>query len=513
VSVQARSRWVLVVLLAVTTAGVAVIARPILHLGLAAYHDQVVDHNQLAGVPRSAESTAKITLDASQLNPTSMQVVDVPSQGTEAFLRQILQTAQSYKRKITVAGTRHTMGGHTLFEQGMSLNMRRLKGMQFDPDRRILTVQAGATWAEVIPYLNQWGYAVAVMQSNNDFSVGGTLSANAHGWQPNTPPIASTVESFRLMTAKGEIVTCSRQDNAELFALVLGGYGLFGIILDVKLRVVPNHLYRAERTIISSQDYITTYRQHVTPGSRVGLAYGRLAVDPNHFLTEAILTTYHQSDPGQQNQPTVLPLPAPPQPGLARTVFVGSVGSDYGKELRWQLEKLLGGEAGSLVSRNQIMNRPSSLFELHQLEMTEILHEYFIPPERFAAFLQDCRQIIPQQPIELLNVTVRNVTPDRDSFLPYARQEVFGLVMLFRQAHQPEAERQMQDLTQKLIAAALRQGGTYYLPYRLHASPIQLEQVYPQIRQFFQRKRHYDPQELFVNQFYAKYSPSFTPQL
>jgi FAD/FMN-containing dehydrogenase len=119
--------------------------------------------------------------------------------------------------------------------------------MSLDSGRRILMVGAGARWAEIVPFLDHQGFAVAVMQSNNDFTVGGSLSVNCHGWQHNSRPIASTVESFRPAAATGKIMTCSRTENPELFSLVLGGYGLFGVILDVRLRVVPNEFYRAER--------------------------------------------------------------------------------------------------------------------------------------------------------------------------------------------------------------------------------------------------------------------------
>jgi FAD/FMN-containing dehydrogenase len=105
--------------------------------------------------------------------------------------------------------------------------------MSLDSKRRLLAVGAGARWADIVPFLDHQGLAVAVMQSNNDFTVGGSLSVNCHGWQHNSRPIASTVESFRLATAAGEIITCSRTENQELFTLVLGGYGLFGVILTV----------------------------------------------------------------------------------------------------------------------------------------------------------------------------------------------------------------------------------------------------------------------------------------
>ncbi len=63
----------------------------------------------------------------------------------------------------------------------------------------------------------------------------------------------------------------------------------------------------------------------------------------------------------------------------------------------------------------------------------------------------------------------------------------------------------MQVLSRALIDRALPLGGRYYLPYRLHASQEQFRRAYPQADVFFQLKRKYDPEELFVNQFYLKY--------
>ena len=63
----------------------------------------------------------------------------------------------------------------------------------------------------------------------------------------------------------------------------------------------------------------------------------------------------------------------------------------------------------------------------------------------------------------------------------------------------------MQAMTRELIDTALANGGRYYLPYRLHATPEQFRTAYPQAAEFFRLKRHYDPDELFQNQFYKRY--------
>ncbi|QLE50330.1 FAD-binding oxidoreductase [Nostoc sp. C057] len=489
-----RLKIILFVLVATTTIALTVIARPVAHLTLTAWSDRD-DRQPLP--PGTVD-------DASHLNQTQVTIKQVKSQPgvAEVLLQSVLRDALRQGKKVAIAGSRHTMGGHTLYAKGISLAMLNFNRMQFNPATKILTVQSGAKWSDIIPYLNERGYSVAVMQSNNDFSVGGTMSANAHGWQHNSPPFASTVESFRLMLASGKVVQCSRQENPELFSLVLGGYGLFGIILDVDLRVVPNETYIAERFVIKSENYIDTYRQRVDGAANIGMAYGRLSVAPESFLQEAILTTYRQIPQGNQ---AIVSLEKQPDSGLPRTVFRGSIGSDYGKNLRWQLEKIVGGEAGSWVLRNQILNRPSTLFENRHQAETDILHEYFIPPQSLEAFLEKCRVIIPQSKGDLLNVTVRNVHQDNDSFLRYADGEVFGLVMLFHQQRSQEGEAKMEVMTQKLIEAALAVGGRYYLPYRLHATPEQFRRAYPQSAKFFALKRKYDPNGIFQNYFYLKY--------
>jgi FAD/FMN-containing dehydrogenase len=113
--------------------------------------------------------------------------------------------------------------------------MLGLRHMHLDEQRNILHVQGGACWSDVLRYLHERQRSLKVMQSNNSFSVGGSLSANCHGWQAASPPIASTVLAFRLLLADGTIIRCSREEHPELFSLVLGGYGLFGILIDVEL--------------------------------------------------------------------------------------------------------------------------------------------------------------------------------------------------------------------------------------------------------------------------------------
>ena len=190
---------------------------------------------------------------------------------------------------------------------------------------------------------------------------------------------------------------------------------------------------------------------------------------------------------------------------LKRLVFRAGIGSDYGKNLRWALEKRFGETGRELFSRNHVMNEPSSLYATRQSDTTDILHECFIPGRRLAEFIAQSRPVLLRHHLELLNVTVRNVKQDDDTFLRYAPEEVFGLVLLFHQQRDAASEAAMQALSRELIDVALACEGRYYLPYRPHATSDQFVRAYPQAKAFFELKRRYDPQGVFENQFFENY--------
>ena len=68
-----------------------------------------------------------------------------------------------------------------------------------------------------------------------------------------------------------------------------------------------------------------------------------------------------------------------------------------------------------------------------------------------------------------------------------------------------EEQARAEAVTRRLVDAALEHGGTYYLTYQLYPTPEQLHRAYPNARHAFERKRFYDPDEIFSNQFYERY--------
>lgn len=394
------------------------------------------------------------------------------------------------------------MGGHSIYPKGILLNMLSYKHIELDRDNNILTIGSGALWQDAINYLDKYGKSVAVMQAFSSFSIGGSISVNGHGWQKNLPPISSSVISFTLMSAKGEIINCSREENAELFTLVIGGYGLFGIILDVKLKVVDNLGLKYKSVSMNSDEYLSYYKKYITDNQNVELVFGRLKISDKKFLDDATIVYFEKSD----EKPLALDKQGTKNKELRRIVFRSTVDSEYGKRLRWDLETGMNSILNNTVfMRNELLNGHVSLIENKDPNSTDLLHEYFIPERNFNRFIKDIKPILKDSEIDLLNITLRALDKDDDSYMDYAREHVFGFVLLFNQKKSEKQEKEMKILTNKLVDMTIKNEGTFYLPYRLHIDKMKMRKVYPQSDSFFESKKKYDPQEIFVNKFYLHY--------
>lgn len=445
------------------------------------------------------------TNDASQLNLTKIDtLIKVPAGkiAIENQLRQLLKYAKEKNLKISIAGAQHSMGGHSIYPNGVLINMLPYKNMKLDTKNNILTIGSGALWEDAIKYLDKHGKSIAVMQAFSSFSVGGSISVNGHGWQKNSPPISSSVLSFTLMKENGDIVTCSRTENSELFKVVIGGYGLFGIILDLQIKVVDNIALQYKYIRLSPEKYVDHYKKFILNNPDVNLVFGRLRISDKHFLEEATINYFEKA--------TQIPLLLPEQNAkneeIKRLVFRSTVNSEYGKRLRWDLETGMNRITKNTVySRNELLNDHVSLIENKDPNSTDLLQEYFIPERHFTQFIKDIRPILKDSGIDLLNITIRAVNKDEDSYMNYAKEDVYGFVLLFNQKKTDRQEHIMKTLTNNLVDAAIKNGGTFYLPYRLHIDRVKMRKVYPQTDSFFLLKKKYDPKEIFENKFYLHY--------
>ncbi|MGC1383376.1 MAG: FAD-binding oxidoreductase [Candidatus Acidiferrales bacterium] len=463
--------------------------------------------------PIAFEKLGGFINDASHLNQTAVYGIVRPK--TEDDIRNAVRFARDNGLKITCAGQQHSMGGQSFSHGGIVLDLRDFNQIRLDKERKIVNLQSGVRWWQLQKRLDPDGLSVKSMQSINIFSVGGTLSVNAHGIDPMPGPIAPTVRSVRVLLSSGEIVTATPDQNTELFRHVLGGYGLFGVILDAELTVVPNEMYARKATYLAHTDFPAYYKKNIENNPAIGLVFGRLSVSPHAYLSETVIHTYEKTD-----FDGTLPRLKPPQHDVIdRFVINVSKASSSGRWFRWFLEKHAEPHLHDCLPRNQALNQPldvclvsrneemyDDMAYLHnRLRDTDILQEYFVPYDRMPEFVDGLRDVVLRNGANLLNVTIRTVHKDEITALPYATTNMFGLVLYFNVQFKARDNEILRKTTADLIDVAHQCEGTHYLPYQLFYSREQLKKSYPGIDDFFATKKKLDPIGLFTNKFYEKY--------
>ncbi|WP_454849430.1 FAD-binding protein [Rhizobium binxianense] len=455
--------------------------------------------------PLQDATDAAVLDDASELMPTRVAahvtIREAPQEAMVTRLRGALADAAKAGRPFIASAARHSMGGQSLVGDGVALTLDQ-DWLEADTGARTYRVAAGTRWSTVISKLDAIGFSPAVMQSNNDFGVASTFSVNAHGWPVPFSACGSTVRSIRLLMADGTLVDCSRDENALIFNHAMGGYGLFGIITELELDMVPNALLQPSFEHLRGEDIGRRFAEVLAADNSIGMAYGRMDISLDRFLEDALLITYRPAPDQSQ-------IPSASGSGfvsrVSREIFRAQLTSDRAKHFRWWTEAIVNPAVAGTATRNSLMNEPVVTLDDRDPSRADILHEYFVSPARFADFVQACRDVIPASYQQLLNITLRYVDTDRDSVLAYATEPRIAAVMLFSQEKTVRGEADMQRMTEALIDRVLAIGGTYYLPYRLHARPDQLLRAYVRIEDFAVAKRHVDPGLLFRNHFWDRY--------
>ena len=455
--------------------------------------------------------------DASCLSRTA--VAGVVAARNEADVARALAYARASGLPLSPAGARHSMGGQAFRAGGVVIDMRGLNTIRLDPVARTVTVGSGATWHDIQNKIHPV-FAVKAMQSTDIFTVGGSIAVNAHGMDHRAGALMGSIRSLRVILADGQIVTASRDENGDLFRHVVGGYGLFGIVLSAVLDVVPNDIYQSERSLVGYRDFPGTFEK-IAADPAIGLTYTHLSTAPGSLLDEALVYRYRRV--ADERGLTRAPLTEVASTKLRRLTVNLAKRSDTFASFKWWSEKNLehrieactvtraqamqDGEA-CLVSRNDPMHDSVAYLRNAMRGDTDILHEYFVPRDKMVSFIDGMRTIFRSTDLKLLNASIRAVNAE-DIALSYAPAPAFSVVLYVNQPTNAAGNAAMQQLTSDLIDLSASHGGRFFLPYQLHYSPTQLAASYPEIGAFFAAKRKWDPEGVFRNSWYDRYAPAF----
>lgn len=438
----------------------------------------------------------EVVNDVSGLNPVVVARVVAPRSEQD-----VVDALRSYSGAVSIGGGRYSMGGQTAADGALQLDMRSLdKVLEFSPERREIRVQSGITWRAILEYIDPYDLSPQIMQSYANFTVGGSLSVNVHGRYVGEGPIVGSVKAIRVVLADGRVVDASPTDNAELFYGVVGGYGGLGVIVEATLGLVENTRIARESQAMALQDYQPWFYREVASQPDLVMHNGILYPDDfstvravSYRRTEAALTETARLSPPQQGNHLQ-------RAGIRLSGFPSGI-----KLREAALDPLLFRSPKVQWRNHEASLDVSELEPISGTNFSYVLQEYFVPPAQLERFVGELARLTHKHQATLINVSIRHAKADTDTLLSWAPEEVFALVLYYRQGTSDSERQKAAAWTRDLIAAALRCGGRHYLPYQIHASREEFLQGYPRAAEYFALKRQVDPRNRFRNRLWDVY--------
>lgn len=449
----------------------------------------------------------------SHLNPTVMFGGVAPRTSDEVV--HAIRHIRERNQVLSVAGACHAMGGQQFLQDGWLLDTRSMNQvLNFDADRALVRVQAGITWPELIrSYVTRqngrdviWG--IRQKQTGADrLTIGGAVSANIHGRGLRYAPFVDDIESLQVVLASGEVIECNRTAYPELFRCVVGGYGLFGVITAVTLRLVPRIKLQRVARLSSVEEIMDAFDERIRGGYLYGDFQFSTALNDPQFMSRGVFSCYR---PVEMNTPILerqLRLSAGDWRRLTYLAhknklrafaefadfYLQSSGQIYWSDTH-QLSLYLDDYHTAL----------DTALDAH-VPGSEMITELYVPRHRLADFMDDVRTDFRQHEVNLIYGTIRLIERDTQTLLAWAKQPFACVIFNLHVDHTPESIAESGRTFRRLIDIAIHHEGSYFLTYHRHATREQLKRCYPQFDAFLAAKRRFDPQKLFQSDWYRHY--------
>ena len=451
----------------------------------------------------------------SELNRTRVRELLTPR--TQDELVDAIRSAARKGVPISVSGCRHSMGGQQFATDSICIDTRKLGSViNFDRERGLIEAEAGIQWPDLIRSCldtqrgsaKQWG--IAQKQTGADiFTLGGSLSSNVHGRGLTMRPLISDIESFTLLNPDGKTIKCSRQENEELFRAAIGGYGLFGIITRVNLRLVPRQKIRRVVEIVKADEVPKRFNERIADKFLYGDFQFSIDEKSEGFLRDGVFSCYQPIDDDTPVSATrelrdddwldLLALAYTDRASVFHRYadyYLSTNGQTYWSDTH-QLSAYLPNYAKKL--REKIGGDESSL----------IITEIYVPRPRLSEFLAKAADLLRANNTLVIYGTVRLIEKNNESFLAWARESYACVIFNLLTLHTPAGIEASARTFRGLIDLAIARGGNYYLTYHKFATPEQVTTCYPQFRKFLALKKKYDPSERFQSDWYRHYKTLF----
>src|SRR5712664_2109910 len=158
-----------------------------------------------------------------------------------------VEQVRSYVKKqskLKVLGQRHCLNNIAdSTDNFLSINSTSVM-VALEPDARSVTVDACVTYGQLCPHLHSKGFALHNLASLPHISIAGACSTATHGSGEKNGNLATAVSGLEIVSAAGDIVKLSRQQDGQAFLGAVVGLGAMGVITKITLDIQPTFMMR-----------------------------------------------------------------------------------------------------------------------------------------------------------------------------------------------------------------------------------------------------------------------------
>lgn len=443
-------------------------------------------------------------------------------QSSQAVAREIrahkkLKMKDKSAPSIIAQGARYASGGQQLIDAGTMFDLNFVSNfINMDCRKGTVRVSAGTNFRELVHLLEkeqtekgrnlQDFWTIRQKPAGIDtVTIGGALASNIHGRGLHQAPFVDDIESIEVVTADGEIREVNREIDSTLFNLIVGGYGLFGVVTAVTLRLTKRKALRRKVSMVTAEDVLGELHKR----TEAGAIYGdyQLCIDStsDDFLTSGILSTYQPEE-------------------LAPEKFAGIKDNQTAYSAEEWRELLYLAHTDKKMAfakyRDHCKSTDGKLYLTDKIQLctytsgyhsdlpekhagADISCELFVPRRYLNFLLNRAARLLRERKADVIYATVRLVEPEKETYLNWATQN-YACLTIYQHSSLDDGDLEYtKETCRELIDLALALSGKFYLSYNRMANKDQLLAAYPQFLDFVEKKQVLDPYSVFSSNWYG----------
>lgn len=164
----------------------------------------------------------------------------------------LLNFTTNCKETILPTGFRRSYGCSGINSSGINIDMTKISGIiKFDKEKQLISCYSGTSLQDIINTILPHGFFLKVTPGSKFVSVGGAIANDVHGKNHSFEgTFGNTLQEIQILNSEGQLLTCNKNKNRDLFFSTIGGMGLTGIIIEATFEIKQIQSFYLDQEII-----------------------------------------------------------------------------------------------------------------------------------------------------------------------------------------------------------------------------------------------------------------------